>query len=215
MPSPRDAGALPQSATADPLADWPANLASLGVRSRLEAGDSLFLRGRLPTHVFWVESGEIHLQRASPHGRILILQRVREGFVAEASLQATSYHCDAVAGQSSAIWRFPRGPVLEALHGSTEFAMWWARRLAEQLRSARLRLERLSLKGASERILHAIETEGSGGRLRLASTRQAWAAELGLTAEALYRSLAQLQRKGVVRIRGSELRLVEESTAAS
>ena len=215
MANPRDCRNLPPSPADGPLADWPADIARLGVRYRLEAGDGLFLRGRVPTHVYWVESGEIQLQRASPHGRNVVLQRVREGFVAEASLQATRYHCDAVAGQPSTVWRFARGHVLEALRGSTELAMWWAGRLAEQLRSARLRLERLSLKGAGDRIVHAIETEGSGGSLWLASTRREWAAELGLTPEALYRSLARLQRAGVVRVQGSELRLVGESAGAS
>jgi CRP-like cAMP-binding protein len=155
------------------------------------------------------------LQRASPHGRNVILQRVREGFVAEASLQATRYHCDAIAAEPSTIWSFPRAQVLKALRDTPELTLWWAARLAEQLRFARLRIERLSLKGASDRILHAIETEGSGGRFALASTRREWAAELGLTPEALYRSLAQLQRKGVVQIHGSELWLVAESSAVS
>lgn len=210
MVSLRDSEHSAPAASGDLLADWPADIACLGARSWLEAGDSLFVRGRVPTYVFWVESGEVQLQRASPQGRNVILQRVHGGFVAEASLEAARYHCDAVAGRPSAVWRFPRGRVLTALHDSPKLAMWWAARLAEQLRSTRLRLERLSLKGASDRILHAIETEGSGGRLSLASTRREWAAELGLTPEALYRSLARLQRSGVVRIQGSELRLIAE-----
>ena len=213
MASVRDSDHLSRSAPGGPLLDWPADLACLGVRSRVGCGDSLFLRDRVPTYVFWVESGEIQLQRASPHGRNVILQRVRDGFVAEASLQAPRYHCDAVAAEPSMVWRFPRAGVLTALRGSPERALWWASRLAGQLRSARLRLERLSLKGASDRILHAIETEGSDGRLLLASTRREWAAELGLTPEALYRSLAQLQRKGLVQIHGTELRLVAKCAA--
>ncbi|MDE2129141.1 MAG: Crp/Fnr family transcriptional regulator [Betaproteobacteria bacterium] len=210
-----DSDHLSQSTPGRALAGWPADLACLGVQSRLGSGDSLFLRERVPRYLFWVESGEIQLQRASPHGRNVILQRVREGFVAEASLQATRYHCDAIAAESSTIWSFPRAQVLKALRDAPELTLWWAARLAEQLRFARLRIERLSLKGASDRILHAIETEGSGGRFALASTRREWAAELGLTPEALYRSLAQLQRKGVVQIHGSELWLVAESSAVS
>ena len=189
------------------LADWPAELACLGVRSTLAAGTSLFLRGSVPRQVFWLETGEIQLQRASSEGRHVIVQRVRAGFVAEASLQAACYHCDAVAATASTVWRFPRNRVLAALRGSPELALWWAARLAEQLRRARLRIERLCLKGASDRVVHAIETDGADGTLALESTRRAWAAELGLTPEALYRTLAQLQRSGRLRIQRNTLTL--------
>ncbi len=212
MDSLRNPDPFSRSTADNPMVGWPSDLACLGVRSRLGVGENLFLRGRVPTHVFWVESGEVELQRTSPHGHNVILQRVREGFVAEASLQATRYHCDAVAAEPSTVWSFPRGRVLKALRSSPDLALWWATRLAEQLRSARLRLERLSLKGACDRILHAIETEGSDGLLSLASTRREWAAELGLTPEALYRSLARLRRNGLVQICGDELKLLPNPT---
>ena len=196
-----------------PFVDWPADLACLGAPARLDAGESLFLRGRAPTYMFWVECGEVQLQRASPDGRQVILQRVRQGFVAEASLQAARYHCDAVATKSSAIWRFPRECMLQALRATPELALWWAARLAEQLRGARLSLERLNLKGARDRIQHAIDTDGTCGRLTLACTRRDWAAELGLTPEALYRSLARLQRDGLLQIHGRELQRLTEPAA--
>jgi hypothetical protein len=60
----------------------------------------------------------------------------------------------------------------------------------------RSQCERLSLNSAAERIEHYIESEGKDGRLVLKRTRKAWAAELGLTHEALYRALAALQRSG-------------------
>ena len=43
-----------------------------------------------------------------------------------------------------------------------------------------------------------VEAEGRDGRLELRQTKKAWAAELGLTHEALYRALAGLQREGRV-----------------
>jgi CRP-like cAMP-binding protein len=60
----------------------------------------------------------------------------------------------------------------------------------------RSQCERLALRGATDRIEHYIEAEGNNGRLELSRTRKAWAAELGLTHEALYRALARLQRSG-------------------
>jgi hypothetical protein len=51
----------------------------------------------------------------------------------------------------------------------------------------RSQCERLALNSAADRIEHYIESEGRDGRLELKRTRKAWAAELGLTHEALKR----------------------------
>ena len=70
------------------------------------------------------------------------------------------------------------------------------RRLAAEVRKLRAQCERLSLRSAADRIAHYIEAEGRDGRLELRQTKKAWAAELGLTHEALYRALTGLQRAG-------------------
>jgi CRP-like cAMP-binding protein len=172
---------------------------------RLQAGQTVFARGETPERVFWIEQGEVRLQRASAEGRLIVLQRVRQGFLAEASLQASSYHCDAWVAHDGQAWSFARAPLLAALAESSPLALWWATRLAQQLREARLRCERLSLHTARERVLHALETEGHDGVLALPALRKDWADELGLTPEALYRTLAALQREGVVALRDGKL----------
>ena len=55
-----------------------------------------------------------------------------------------------------------------------------------------LGLERASLRGASSRVVHAIECEGEEGLLRLAGNLKDWAAELGLTVLWLLPTLAIL-----------------------
>ncbi len=186
-------------------ADWPLALRALAHPHRLQAGQTVFSRGEAPERVFWIEQGEVRLQRASAEGRLIVLQRVRQGFLAEASLQAPSYHCDAWVAHDGQAWSFARAPLLAALAESSPLALWWATRLAQQLREARLRCERLSLHTARERVLHALETEGRDGVLALPALRKDWADELGLTPEALYRTLAALQREGVVALRDGKL----------
>ena len=79
--------------------------------------------------------------------------------------------------------------------------------LSRELRRLRAQCERLSLNTAHERIIHFLETEGENGVLTLAQTKKQWAAELGLSHEALYRSLAQMEKSGSIRIEGRVLRL--------
>jgi hypothetical protein len=78
-------------------------LSKLAERKRaLAAGDVLFRAGDPIRSLFLVASGALVLSRSLPHGSDLVLQRAGPGAVlAEASLFAESYHCDAIAAQPS------------------------------------------------------------------------------------------------------------------
>ena len=102
---------------------------------------------------------------------------------------------------------FPVRAFREALEGDAAFRSAWMALLAREVRRLRARCERLSLHGAEARIRHAIESEGTAGTLVLAQSRKAWAAELGLTHEALYRALARLQAAGALAVDGPRLTL--------
>jgi CRP/FNR family transcriptional regulator, dissimilatory nitrate respiration regulator len=142
-----------------------------------------------------VRAGEVRLVRASSAGGEIILQRTRRGFLAEASLDQPAYHCDAVAGTASSLLAIQRRAFRDAL-AADAFRNAWMAHLARELRQARAHAERLSLKTARQRIVHFIETEGEGGVVDLNQSRKDWAAELGLTHEALYRALAQMKTRG-------------------
>jgi CRP/FNR family transcriptional regulator, dissimilatory nitrate respiration regulator len=117
-----------------------------------------------------------------------------------------AYHCDAVAGARSTMLSIPRAVIREALKGH-RFGTAWRTALSRELRRLRAQCERLSLKTAQERIVHYIETEGENGAVVLGQSKKQWAAELGLTHEALYRSLAEMEKAGLVRTDGRTLRL--------
>lgn len=158
------------------------------------AGHTVFRTGARPSKIFWVLDGEVRLVRRSRNGAEVVLQRASSGFVAEASLDSPGYHCDAVAAGPSRLLAFPLAPFRQALAQDEKFRGFWMGRLAREVRVLRSQCERLSLHGAAERIEHYIESEGTNGRLELLRTRKAWAAELGLSHEALYRALSALQR---------------------
>jgi DNA-binding GntR family transcriptional regulator len=70
--------------------------------------------------------------------------------------------------------------------------------LNAEVRRLRAQGERMSLKGAGDRLLHMIETEGVDGRLRIGSGLKSLATELAVSHEALYRAVAALEKIGVV-----------------
>lgn len=171
------------------------------------AGKTLFRQGGRPKAMYCVLDGEVRLLRRSRNGAEVILQRSRGGFFAEASLEAKAYHCDAVAAEDARLLAFPLRDFRAALDDDWTFRNAWMALLAREVRRLRARCERLSLHGAEARILHAIESEGAAGTLVLAQSRKAWAAELGLTHEALYRALARLQAAGTLALDGARLTL--------
>jgi CRP-like cAMP-binding protein len=85
--------------------------------------------------------------------------------------------------------------------------------LAAQLRMARARIERLSLRSAEERVRHLLLSEGRGPRceLEIAGSLKELARRLGLTHESLYRTLARMQKDGLIDREGLRLRLAEDS----
>lgn len=172
-------------------------------------GEVVFRLGAHPQAVYFLLAGEVRLVRRSHAGGEVILQRVRRGFFAEASLESGNYHCDAVAAQPSELLRIPLRLAREALEGDPAFRRAWIAHLSRALRRSRAQCERLALKSAPERILHYLESEGNNGVVTLTMSRKVWAAELGLTHETLYRTLARLEAEGRVIRCGSELRLVK------
>ncbi|NPU12495.1 Crp/Fnr family transcriptional regulator [Bradyrhizobium sp. 83002] len=167
---------------------------------------AVFCRGDRPQAMYFVLMGEVRLLRRSRAGDDIILQRARQGFLAEASLDQSSYHCDAVAAQDSALLAIDRQAFADALR-RPEIRDKWSDHLARELRQVRAQSERLSLKTARERIVHFIETEGEGSELALDRSKKDWAAELGITHEALYRALARMAQAGELVINGAHLRL--------
>ena len=168
---------------------------------RLEKGDAIFRRGDRPRMMFAVLSGEARLVRMSPTGGEVILQRSRCGLLAEASLDQPRYHCDAIAVLPTCLACLPRSRFREAL-ADDAFRSSWTTHLLQELRRVRAQSERFSLHAARDRIIHYIEAEGEKGRVVLSQSKKDWAAELGLTHEALYRTLTLMVRAGELRVDG-------------
>lgn len=189
------------------LSKIPPRLRSLAERWAVDAGSVLFRIGDQVPAIFSVIQGEVRLIRRNRNGAEVVLQRVREGFFAEASLNSTVYHCDVLAAEAGVLLRFPAQDFRVALGADSAFCDAWMAHLALEVRKLRAKCERLSLYGASDRVLHYLESEGCDGVINLSQSKKAWAAELGLTHEALYRALRRLQECGAIAVDGVRIRL--------
>lgn len=172
-----------------------------------QKGDYLFHLGQKPDFMFFVVSGETVLTRASIHGEPIILQRCNNGFVSEASLLADVYHCDAIATQSGQAIMLPIKSLRDAL-SEPKFSHKWVLLLSKEIMRLRTQSERLGLKDIRSKLIHLIETEGKQGILTLQSDYKSMASEIGVTHEALYRAIATLEKKGLLKKHSNFLELL-------
>lgn len=168
----------------------------------------LFRCGERPRAIYYLIAGELHMMRRTRNGGTVVMSRTQRGFFAEAGLYAKAYGCDAVAAQASAMLMFPLPVFEEMLDDNKDFRRSRFAQQAYDIRRLCSRCERLSLPTAQERLFHYIETEGQNGAIELMQPVKALAAELGLTHETLYRTLAQMERNGDLQRSGNRLELL-------
>ena len=184
----------------------PADLRAACVTSSYAKGDHLFSVGQKPIYMFFISSGEVLLERLGRQGESVVLQRTRYGIVSEASLQSARYHCDAKVMAPSQITGVPIHRIAAALASDSAFSSRWIGMLNREVKRLRLQCERLSLHKVQDRLLHFLETEGQQGKYPLSSGLKSLAGELGVTHEALYRCVSDLEKKGLLQREGGYLK---------
>jgi CRP/FNR family transcriptional regulator, dissimilatory nitrate respiration regulator len=191
--------------------DWltPKVCASAVERS-LKAGETLFRTGARTVGLYEIVKGRVRLARVDRSGREAVLQIAgpRETF-AEASLFSSTYHCDAVATTDAVVRLYPKAVLIDELEGNPKMARAFAAMLAHQVMSLRTRLEQRNIRSARDRVRHylAIHADPSGRTITLSGTLKDIAAELGLTHEVLYRTLAEMSAEGEIERHNGLIRL--------
>jgi CRP/FNR family transcriptional regulator, dissimilatory nitrate respiration regulator len=152
-------------------------------------GQYLFHQGDAVTSMVLIESGEARLLRRRRDGAAVVLQRAAAGsFLAEASLFAPDYHCDAIAATRVSARLISRAAMRTLFETNGDFAMAWAAHLAGEVRNARLRAEILSLKTVAERLDAWCAANGA---FPAKGTWKSVAQDIGVSPEAFYREIAR------------------------
>ncbi|HYM30723.1 MAG TPA: Crp/Fnr family transcriptional regulator [Candidatus Cybelea sp.] len=186
-----------------PVLDWlPEAIRQRSVVRALDAGETLFRQGDKAAAIFEVEKGRLRLLRHTIDSRAVILHTASQGqLFAEAALFARVYHCDAVATVASRVRIYPKRQILAAFRGNPAMAQRFMAVLAHQVQGLRSRLEERNIRSARERVMHhlTLSADPDGSTVRLDGTLMDLAAEIGLTHEALYRTLKALEKEGAIR----------------
>jgi CRP-like cAMP-binding protein len=186
------------------------NVRAAAIERRLAAGQALFRAGSRSNGFFEVIGGTVRLIRVDRNGREAVLQTACAGdTLAEASLFSPAYHCDAVAATDAVVRRFPKSVMLAELQRDPRLARAFAAMLARQVMTLRARLETRNIHSARERVRHYLAVNAGADRRTVAvsGTLKELAADLGLTHEALYRTLARMAADGEITRRGTVIRI--------
>ena len=183
--------------------DWlSAAVRGAAIDRKLKSGETLFRLGDKTAGFCEVIAGRVRLSRVDRSGREVILYVAGPGeTIAEASLFAAAYHCDAIASTDALVRVYPKAAVLATFDKDPKSAQAFTATLARQVMNLRTRIEQRNIRSARERVRHFLSVNaGADGRsVNLAGTLKDLAAELGLTHEALYRTLAALERAGEIK----------------
>jgi CRP-like cAMP-binding protein len=124
-------------------------------------------------------------------------------------LFSSAYHCDAIATTDAVVRFFPKSALIGELERDPALLLAFAATLARQVMTLRTRLEQRNIHSARDRVRHylTVNADANGRSVTLRGTLKDIAVELGLTHEALYRTLADMaadgeieRDKGVIRL---------------
>jgi CRP-like cAMP-binding protein len=139
--------------------------------------------------LYLVVEGVVRLERVTPLGARLVLQRATAGeILAEASCFADAYHCDAIAITRSRLRPLSLRTFREACADPSLIAAF-AAHLAQRVQDARARAEILSLKTVQARVDAWLAV--NRGALPEKGHWRELAESLSVTPEALYREISR------------------------
>jgi CRP-like cAMP-binding protein len=199
------------------MVDWlTRTVRTAGIGRALKAGQVLFRAGQRTTGFFEVTSGSVRLVRVNRTGRETVLYVAVSGeTLAEASLFASEYHCDAIAVTDSVVRLYPKDKMLREFERNSAVAQAFMAMLAQQVMNLRTRLEQRNIHSAHDRVWHyfALNLRADGCTVKVPGTLKDLAAELGLTHEALYRTLADMAVAGEIERLKGKIKLVKPSSS--
>ncbi|UWR24653.1 MULTISPECIES: Crp/Fnr family transcriptional regulator [Roseobacteraceae] len=154
----------------------------------LEQGETLFRREDRVSRMYLVRKGAVALERPMKDGTSLTLHIATAGAaLAEASLLAETYHCDAVARTRAEVATILRADFLSALCDQPNAALSLVETHAREVQTQRARVEILRLRRVSDRLDAWLDLHGEpekGEWIKVAE-------QIGVSPPALYRELAR------------------------
>lgn len=184
----------------------------LGVEKQYAKGEMPFFPGSESVGFFFVLSGEIRVYKIDLRGKESEVVRLKEGdYFGEAVVFArAAFPFFSQAVKDSRLLFIPKPSVIRAVREDPAIAQFFLSLLAEKCLTLTQRLETMTLHSVRKRIIRHLLTHCSGERVctvRLTTTKSDLAKILGTISETLSRNLQQLQKEGLIEVKGKTIRI--------
>lgn len=189
-------------------------LARIGVKRSFRKGERIFSEGDEGTGFYVVCGGRVKIFKVSPEGKeqILHLCGPGESFGEVSVFTGQGFPADAVAALPSTVLFFPRVAFSSLIRQDPALALNMMAQLSMRLRQFAGLIEDLSLKevpGRLAKYLLYLSGRDGNGTVDLDVPKGQLAALLGTIPETLSRILAKLNRRGLIRSRGAQIRILD------
>lgn len=189
-------------------------LERLGTPKRHRRGSLLISAGEAALGFHYVRAGEIRVFRMDEKGREIELVRIGPGdFVGEAvAIAGVPYPAFAQAVKNSETLYFDKRDVFAGIRRDPDVAAFFLRLLARKCVVLNERLEHIGLQTVRQRLVRHLLSSCSGERgceVVLTMRKGDLARFLGTVGETLSRTLAQLEKEGLIAVRGRRISILD------
>src|SRR5512133_1862199 len=189
-------------------------LARIGVRRSCRKGERIFSEGDEGTGFYVVVTGRVKIFKVSTDGKeqILHLFGPGESFGEVSVFTGQGFPADAVTAAQTTLLFFPRMAFSALIQRDPALALNMLAQLSRRLMQFAGLIEDLSLKEVPGRLakylLYLSDKDGEGG-VELDVSKGQLASLLGTIPETLSRILAKMNRRGLIRSRGAQIRIID------
>jgi CRP-like cAMP-binding protein len=193
--------------------EWlPPEMRGSAIERKLTAGQVLFSVGDHAAGLYEVVTGKVKITRIDSAGRELVLRVAHAGdSFGEPSIFSPIYNTSAEAATPAVVRFYRKAVLLAEFARNPQLAQSFMGVLARKAVDLVTRLERLNIHSARDRVRHYLAVGAEAGTIALPGTVKDLAAELGLTHESLYRTLAGMEADGEIARLSGKIRLVSHS----
>ena len=169
------------------------------VQQSVRAGTVLYHRHDLVDTLYAVLKGRVRLLRDTVDGHMITLHTARAGeFLNEPALFAERYHCSALVDIDSYLLAYSTKQLLAKFAADAALATRFMAQQAALTQRLRTLLELRNIRSARERVLHYLYVLGEQGCIQRDRPLKTMASEIGLSHEVFYRTLATLEKSGLI-----------------
>jgi CRP-like cAMP-binding protein len=187
---------------------------------RVRRGEAVFERGGTPTGFYAVVFGEIALIAHGARGpRLTGLVGAGRSFGEPVMFLDKPYLVDARAQTDALLLHIPKDAVFAEIERNPVFARHMIAGLAARIESLVREIDAGARRTAQQRLAAYLLRAGGAGEGRaavtLSASKAAVASQLGLTAEHFSRVLHDLARRGLVRVQGRRVLILDAAALAA